>query len=71
MRRSLLNPLVMSAELKVIVTEVEAMIFYNLRSIATFMDLPIDQRISRRDWLKKTVARTELMISAVAMVNQP
>lgn len=59
----------MNTELKTIVTEVEAMIYGNVRAIANFMELPAEQRILKKDWLRKTIARTEFMLSAVSMVN--
>jgi hypothetical protein len=61
----------MNTELTPVIAEVEGMIFYNLQAIANFMYLPVEQRIPRYDWLKKTIARTEMMIYAVRIVNQP
>jgi hypothetical protein len=61
----------MNTELTPVIAEVQGMIFYNLQAIANFMYLPVEQRIPRQDWLKKTVARTEMMIYAVRIVNQP
>lgn len=60
---------VMNTELKAIVTEIEAMIYNNIQAIANFMQLPKEQRMLRKDWLSKILARTEMMLHAVSMVN--